>query len=67
MKKKIIKILSIILGIMIVLSLIGFISFLSFDRAGGEIGFDAVINRVEPEYDVDGYVTNVCITSTTGE
>ena len=52
MKKKIIKILSIILGIMIVLSLIGFISFLSFDRAGGEIGFDAVINRVEPEYNM---------------
>ena len=37
---------------MIVLSLIGFISFLSFDRAGGEIGFDAVINRVEPEYNM---------------
>lgn len=52
MKKKIIKILFIILGIMIVLSLIGFISFLSFDRAGGEIGFDAVINRVEPEYNM---------------
>lgn len=52
MKKKTIKILSIILGIMIVLSLIVFISFLSFDRAGGEIGFDAVINRVEPEYNM---------------
>lgn len=52
MKNKIIKILSIILGIMIVLYLIGFISFLSLGRAGGEIGFDAVINRVEPEYNM---------------
>ena len=52
MKKKTIKTLSIIIGIMIVLSLIGFIFFLSFDRAGGEIGFDAVINRVEPEYNM---------------
>lgn len=47
--KKVIKVLAIVL---LSLSLVGFLAFLSFDRAGGEIGFDAVINRVEPEYNM---------------
>ena len=47
--KKFNKVLSIVLTMTIILSLVGFFAFLSFDRAGGEIGFYAIINRVEPE------------------
>ena len=50
--KKAIKILFIVLAIVVALSLVGLFAFLSFGRAGGEIGFDAVINRVEPEYNM---------------
>ena len=42
-----------IISAIVALCILGAIlAFLSFGRAGGEIGFDAVINRVEPEYNM---------------
>ena len=48
MKKKIL----IIFVVLILCVIAGIIVFLTSGRAGGEIGFDAVINRVEPEYNM---------------
>ena len=42
MKKKVIIILAVMVCIAVVV-----VAFLSIDRAGGEIGFEATINRVE--------------------
>lgn len=46
MKKRII-ILAVVLCV-----LVAVVAFLSVDRAGDEIGFEATINRVEPEYNM---------------
>ena len=50
--KKAIKILFIVMAIIVALSLVGLFAFLSFGRAGGEQEFNAIINCVEPEYNM---------------
>ena len=47
MKKKVIIILAVVVCIAVAV-----VAFLSVGRAGGEIGFEATINRVEPEYNM---------------
>ena len=45
MKKKVILIISVV----VLLALACVVAFLSLDRAGGEIGFDAIVDRVEDD------------------